>query len=287
MIFVVNQAVSRSKLKVDAVRALSQRGPLAPVDEHNRVEFAASMTDGRTACEVPRSRRGYPALVLYCCPPGPRGEMSQSPKPAARRLERLTHRAGMHGGALRRAGIVVLCTLLYRGPSPHGVCGPRSASSLPGRAAPAPPCNSPCSGLTCASIVQSPAFWRWGSLRPALRPGLLGGAAGKPATGRSIAMKRRLERNTPEEEAVIQRGIAADSGNSEWTSDDVAAAKSAAQVLGQETVAALIRRRGPQKTPLKQAVSLRLDAEVVMALRSSGPGWQSRVNAVLRKAVLG
>jgi uncharacterized protein (DUF4415 family) len=58
-------------------------------------------------------------------------------------------------------------------------------------------------------------------------------------------------------------------------------------VLGQETVAALIRRRGPQKTPLKQAVSLRLDAEAVMALRSSGPGWQSRVNAVLRKAVLG
>lgn len=52
MIFVVNQAVSRSKLKVDAVRALSQHGPLAPVDVHNRVDFAASMTDGRTACEV-------------------------------------------------------------------------------------------------------------------------------------------------------------------------------------------------------------------------------------------
>jgi len=52
MVFVVNQAITRSKLKVDAVRALSQHGPLAPVDVHNRVDFAASMTDGRTACEV-------------------------------------------------------------------------------------------------------------------------------------------------------------------------------------------------------------------------------------------
>jgi hypothetical protein len=43
---------------------------------------------------------------------------------AARRLERLTHRPGLHGGALRRTGIIVLWTLLYRGPSRHGVCDP-------------------------------------------------------------------------------------------------------------------------------------------------------------------
>jgi hypothetical protein len=43
---------------------------------------------------------------------------------AARRLERLTHRRGLHGGALRRTGIIVLWTLLYRGPSRHGVCDP-------------------------------------------------------------------------------------------------------------------------------------------------------------------
>ncbi|RKK01680.1 hypothetical protein EBE87_27095 [Pseudoroseomonas wenyumeiae] len=30
----------------------------------------------------------------------------------------------MHGGALRRTGIIVLWTLLYRGPSRHGVCDP-------------------------------------------------------------------------------------------------------------------------------------------------------------------
>jgi hypothetical protein len=43
---------------------------------------------------------------------------------AARRLERLTHQPGLHGGALRRTGILVLWALLYRGPSRHGVCDP-------------------------------------------------------------------------------------------------------------------------------------------------------------------
>ena len=43
---------------------------------------------------------------------------------AARKLERLTHRPGLHGGALRRTGIIVLWTLLYRGPSRYGVCDP-------------------------------------------------------------------------------------------------------------------------------------------------------------------
>ena len=43
---------------------------------------------------------------------------------AARRLERRSHRPGQHGGCLRRTGIIVLWTLLYRGPSRHGVCDP-------------------------------------------------------------------------------------------------------------------------------------------------------------------
>jgi hypothetical protein len=43
---------------------------------------------------------------------------------AARRLERRSHQPGMHGGCLRRTGILVLWALLYRGPSRHGVCDP-------------------------------------------------------------------------------------------------------------------------------------------------------------------
>lgn len=41
----------------------------------------------------------------------------------------------------------------------------------------------------------------------------------------------------------------------------------------------------PRLAAPKQAVNLRLDAEVVARFRADGPGWQSRMNAALRKAV--
>ena len=46
------------------------------------------------------------------------------------------------------------------------------------------------------------------------------------------------------------------------------------------------RMRGAQKTPTKEQVSMRLDADLVAALRASGPGWQSRVNSILREKML-
>ncbi len=49
------------------------------------------------------------------------------------------------------------------------------------------------------------------------------------------------------------------------------------------TVAALRRTRGPNKRPAKEQVAIRLDQEVVGALRASGPGWQTRVNAALKE----
>jgi uncharacterized protein (DUF4415 family) len=45
------------------------------------------------------------------------------------------------------------------------------------------------------------------------------------------------------------------------------------------------RGRGPQRTPTKQLVSLRLDPDVVIAYRNTGRGWQARINAVLKKTV--
>lgn len=42
--------------------------------------------------------------------------------------------------------------------------------------------------------------------------------------------------------------------------------------------------RGPQKSPTKQLVSVRLDADVLEHFRTTGPGWQARINAALRKA---
>ena len=45
--------------------------------------------------------------------------------------------------------------------------------------------------------------------------------------------------------------------------------------------------RGPQKTPTKQQVTLRLDRDVVERFRATGEGWQSRINDALRKARVG
>ena len=45
--------------------------------------------------------------------------------------------------------------------------------------------------------------------------------------------------------------------------------------------------RGPQKTPTKQQVTLRLDRDVVDRFRSTGRGWQGRINEALRKAKTG
>lgn len=46
-----------------------------------------------------------------------------------------------------------------------------------------------------------------------------------------------------------------------------------------------VGERGPQVAPVKQQVTLRLDKDVLNIFRSSGPGWQSRINEALRKAV--
>ncbi len=50
---------------------------------------------------------------------------------------------------------------------------------------------------------------------------------------------------------------------------------------------ATIRRpgqRGPQKAPTKKLVSLRLSPEVLEHFKATGPGWQTKIDEVLKKA---
>jgi uncharacterized protein (DUF4415 family) len=47
----------------------------------------------------------------------------------------------------------------------------------------------------------------------------------------------------------------------------------------------LVRRGRPKAAVTKQAVKLRLDADVLAALRASGNGWQTRVNETLRASL--
>jgi len=57
LLFVVNGATPRSRITAEAITVLSQHGPLAPSIVHQRVDFAASMVDGRTVMEVPGESR--------------------------------------------------------------------------------------------------------------------------------------------------------------------------------------------------------------------------------------
>jgi len=52
VLFVVNAATPRARITGEAAVALSQHGTVAPVTIHHRVDFAASMVDGRTVGEV-------------------------------------------------------------------------------------------------------------------------------------------------------------------------------------------------------------------------------------------
>jgi uncharacterized protein (DUF4415 family) len=46
-----------------------------------------------------------------------------------------------------------------------------------------------------------------------------------------------------------------------------------------------VRRRGRPRGESKALVTLRLDKDVIAALRAGGEGWQTRINELLRAAV--
>jgi uncharacterized protein (DUF4415 family) len=72
----------------------------------------------------------------------------------------------------------------------------------------------------------------------------------------------------------------------ELTSKDFKEMKSAKEVLPAKLLAALPKRkrgeRGPQKTPKKISVTLRYSPEVVKYFKSTGTGWQSRIDNALK-----
>lgn len=68
------------------------------------------------------------------------------------------------------------------------------------------------------------------------------------------------------------------------TDEELAQAKSFADVF--PALAEKMSKGGrPRSERPKLAVSIRLDQEVVDRFKADGPGWQSRVNEVLRNAV--
>ena len=81
-----------------------------------------------------------------------------------------------------------------------------------------------------------------------------------------------------------------DADNPEWTNEDFRRARPALEVLPKALIEAMRRyqgQRGPQKAPTKVQISLRVDRDVVDALRASGRGWQTRAGEALRRHVRG
>jgi uncharacterized protein (DUF4415 family) len=74
--------------------------------------------------------------------------------------------------------------------------------------------------------------------------------------------------------------------NPEWTEQDFAKAKPAPEVLPPEVIAQFKNKGGrPRIENPKEAVKLRIDADVLARFRESGPGWQTRINGILKAAV--
>lgn len=78
---------------------------------------------------------------------------------------------------------------------------------------------------------------------------------------------------TAGEDAAIARGIEQDPDTMEITGDMLA------------DMQPLARRGRPPLEQPKMPMTMRVDADVLMAIKATGTGWQSRVNEVLRDAV--
>ena len=91
---------------------------------------------------------------------------------------------------------------------------------------------------------------------------------------------------TPQEDAIINAGIAADPDASELADVWFRGARPASEIVP-HIVERSHRVRGKQKGPTKERISIRLDADITAHFRAGGRGWQTRLNDTLRRAVFG
>ncbi|MEW6719579.1 MAG: BrnA antitoxin family protein [Thermodesulfobacteriota bacterium] len=77
--------------------------------------------------------------------------------------------------------------------------------------------------------------------------------------------------------------------NPEWTVEDFRRSGNALEVLPPELVETIRKRRqgqrGPQRSPVKAKVTIRLDQRVLEHFKATGRGWQTRINDVLKRLI--
>lgn len=90
-----------------------------------------------------------------------------------------------------------------------------------------------------------------------------------------MTQKRKLILPTAAEDAAINAGIAADPDTYEMSDEQFAKAAAAKRGRG--------RPVGSVAEITKKTISMRVDQDLLDAMRSTGPGWQTRVNDLLRR----
>jgi uncharacterized protein (DUF4415 family) len=96
-------------------------------------------------------------------------------------------------------------------------------------------------------------------------------------------VKRLAPEISDDEEAEIQRQIAEDPDDHEITDEQFANRLTPEEALPPGFLAAIRARRATRDADDK-VVTIHLDADVVAAFKADGPGWEARMNAVLRDA---
>jgi len=77
-----------------------------------------------------------------------------------------------------------------------------------------------------------------------------------------------------------------DADSPEWTAEKFARAKHFHELPPAMQRALKRGKRGPQKAPTKQPVTIRLSQDVLTILRAKGRGWQTLVDDTLREQFL-
>jgi uncharacterized protein (DUF4415 family) len=79
---------------------------------------------------------------------------------------------------------------------------------------------------------------------------------------------------------------AVDPDNPEWTAADFRRARPSREVVP-HIVEAYLKRKGrpPEGVASKVQVTLRLDPAIIAHFKARGPGWQTRINEALMKAI--
>jgi len=96
-------------------------------------------------------------------------------------------------------------------------------------------------------------------------------------------MQRKFHVPSDAEEAEINAGISADSETVEWTEEMFQQAKLLDELPTK--IKSAIKGRGVQKKPTKIQLSIRLSPEVINYFKSSGKGWQTRLDEALKEYV--